>query len=192
MPSYTENALATVLNAVAEGVSVRRAASDYGIPEATLRHRKAGRQPRTNAHMYRQKLSPVQESRLAEWIRIQDALGVAPTHAQIRTFASRILIAGGSAFGVGKHWLEGFLRRNPRIRTLQTQRIDTARVNGATIEVIQAWFPLFNLPAIAKVIQVDRWNMDETGLIQGMGANGLVLGMAEKRKTFKKDPGRHE
>src|SRR6266699_5515311 len=34
--------------------------------------------------------------------------------------------------------------------------------------------------------------MDETGFIQGMGANGLVLGMAEKRKTFKKDSGRCE
>ena len=34
--------------------------------------------------------------------------------------------------------------------------------------------------------------MDETGLMQGMGANGLVLGMVEKRKTFKKDPGRRE
>src|SRR6266566_4446220 len=116
MPSYTENAFATALNAVAEGVSVCRTARDYGIPEATLRHRKAGRQPKTDAHMYRQKLSPVQESRLAEWIRVQDALGVAPTHAQIRTFASRILLAGGSTAGVGKHWLESFLRRNPRIR----------------------------------------------------------------------------
>jgi len=51
---YTENAFATALNAVAEGVSIRRAVRDYGIPEATLRHRKAGRQPKTNAHMYRQ------------------------------------------------------------------------------------------------------------------------------------------
>ncbi len=34
--------------------------------------------------------------------------------------------------------------------------------------------------------------MDETGLMQGMGANGLVLGMAEKCKTFKKDSGRRK
>ena len=80
MPSYTENALATALNAVAEGVSVRRTARDYGIPEATLRHRKAGRQPKTNAYIYRQKLSPVQESRLTKWIRMQDTLGVAPIY----------------------------------------------------------------------------------------------------------------
>ena len=107
-------------------------------------------------------------------------------------FASRILLAGGSTAGVGKHWLEGFLRRNPHVRTLQTRRMDAARVNGATTEVIQAWFPLLDLPAIKKVMQADRWNMVETGLMQGMGANGLVLGMAEKRKTFKKDPGRRE
>jgi len=70
--------------------------------------------------------------------------------------------------------------------------MDAARVNGATTEVMQAWFPLFDLPAIKKVIQADRWNIDETGLMQDIGANGLVLGMAKKRKTFKKDPGRRE
>jgi hypothetical protein len=107
-------------------------------------------------------------------------------------FASRILLAGGSATGVGKHWLEGFLRRNPCVKTLQTRCMDAARVNGATTEAIQAWFPLLDLPAIKKVMQADRWNMDETGFMQGMGANGLVFGMAEKRKTFKKDPGRRE
>ncbi len=67
---------------------------------------------------------------------MQDALGVAPMYAQIRIFASRIFIAGGSVSSVKKHWLESFLRRNPYIRTLQIQRIDTVRVNGATVEVI--------------------------------------------------------
>ena len=41
-------------------------------------------------------------------------------------------------------------------------------------------------------MQADRWNMDETSLIQGMGADGLVFGMVEKRKTFKKDSGQRE
>ena len=192
MPSYTEDALSAALNAVSTGTSIRRTVYDYSIPLTTLHARRAGRQPRNEAHSYRQKLSPVQESRLADWIRVQDALGLAPTHAQIRTFASRILLAGGSATGVGKHWLEGFLRRNPHVRTLRTQRIDVARANGATVEVIQAWFQHLDLPAIKKVMQADRWNMDETGLMQGMGANGLVLSRAEKTKTFKKDPGRRE
>src|SRR6266699_2669483 len=192
MPSYTENALTAALNAVDRGDPIRRVARDYGIPRTTLQHRLTGRQPKTTAHTFQQKLSPVQESRLAEWIRVQDALGLGPTHAQIRTFASRILLAGGSTAGIGKHWLKGFLRCNPHVRTLQTRRMDAVRINGATTKVIQAWFPLLDLPAIKKVIQADRWNMDETGLMQGMGANSLILGITEKRKTFKKDPGRRE
>ncbi len=192
MPLYTEDTLAATLNAVNSGTPLRRAAHNFGIPLATLHDRRAGRQSKTTAHISQQKLSPIQESRLAEWICIQDVLGLVPTHIQIRTFASRILLAGGSTAGVGKHWLEGFLRHNPSVRTLQTRCIDAAHINGATTEAIQAWFPLFDLPAIKKVIQVDRWNIDETGLMQGMGANGLILGITEKRKTFKKDPGRRE
>ncbi len=86
-------------------------------------------------------------------------------YVQIRIFVSRILLAGGSTAGVGKHWLEGFLRRNLSVRTLQTRCMDAVCVNGVTTEVIQVWFPLFDLPAIKKVMQADRWNMDETGFI---------------------------
>src|SRR6266699_3395571 len=130
MPSYTENTLAAAIDAVNAGTPLRRAAHDYNIPLTTLRHRLAGRQSKTTIHTFQQKLSSVQESRLAEWICIQDALGFIPTYAQINTFVSRILLAGGSPINVGKHWLEGFLRCNPYVRTFQTRRIDAARVNG--------------------------------------------------------------
>ena len=152
MPLYIEDTLAAALNAVNSGTPLRRAARDFGIPLATLHDRRAGQQSKTTAHMSQQKLSPIQESRLAEWIRIQDVLGLAPTYIQIRIFASRILLAGSSTAGVRKYWLEGFLRCNPSVRTLQTRRMDAARVNGATTEAIQAWFPLFDLPVIKKVI----------------------------------------
>ena len=80
MPSYIENALTAAIDAVNAGTPVKRAAHDYGIPRATLRDRLAGRQSKTIAHTFQQKLSFVQESRLAEWIRIQNAFGLAPTY----------------------------------------------------------------------------------------------------------------
>src|SRR6266699_2923009 len=128
MPSYTKDALTAALNAVNTGTPLRRTARDFGIPLTTLYDRRADRQSKTTAYTLQQKLSPIQESRLAEWIRIQDTLGLTPTYAQIRTFASRILLAGGSTAGIGKHWLEGFLRRNPYIRTFQTRCIDAVRI----------------------------------------------------------------
>ena len=117
MPSYTENAFAAAIDAVNAGTPVKRAACDYGIPRTTLYDRLAGRQSKTTVYTFQQKLSPIQESRLAEWIRIQDIFGLAPRYVQIRMFASRILLAGGSPIGVGKNWLKGFLCRNPYVRT---------------------------------------------------------------------------
>ncbi len=70
MPSYTENTLAAAIDAVNAGTPLRCVARDYGIPEAILRDRRAGRQAKTIAHTFQQKLSFIQESRLAEWIRI--------------------------------------------------------------------------------------------------------------------------
>jgi len=120
------------------GISLRYIVRNYSISEAILQYRHTGRQSRIDAYISKQKLSLIQENRLAEWIRIQDALGLGPTHVQIRTFANQILLAGGSIAGVGKHWLKGFLRYNLSVKTLQTRRIDAVCINGATTEVIQA------------------------------------------------------
>lgn len=190
MPNYTENTLRAAIDAVNSGTSIRRAAKDYGIPLTTLHNRLAGREPRKTAYTFRQKLSPVQEAQLTEWVLVQGALGLPPTHAQIRTFASRILATGGSTEGVGKHWLEAFLRRNPTIKTLRARRMDFKRVDGTSTEKIQAFFNLFNLPAIRRILPEDRWNMDETGIMEGLGINGLVVGSAAKRVAIRKDGGR--
>ncbi len=66
MPSYTENALTAAINAVNTGTPLRHATRDYGISETTLRGRYTGRQSKIDTHTSEQKLSPIQESRLAE------------------------------------------------------------------------------------------------------------------------------
>ncbi|SCV47995.1 uncharacterized protein FFFS_08377 [Fusarium fujikuroi] len=40
-------------------------------------------------------------------------------HQQVREFASKIAVRNGFPEGVGKNWLQGFLGRNPDIRTLK-------------------------------------------------------------------------
>ncbi|CCF43672.1 hypothetical protein CH063_13308 [Colletotrichum higginsianum] len=66
MSAYTEYEVNQALEAVANGQSLRKASIEWG-----------------------------QEAKLAEWIRIQHALGVAPTHLQVKLFAERILNAMG-------------------------------------------------------------------------------------------------
>ena len=105
MGQYTENNLQQALEAVTNGQSLRRASLQWGVPKSTLLSRRQGHEPRREAFASQQRLSPVQESHLTQWILTQAALGLPPTHAQIRQFAERILAIKGDSQSLGKHWM---------------------------------------------------------------------------------------
>ncbi|KAM4055463.1 DDE superfamily endonuclease [Hirsutella rhossiliensis] len=105
----------TALEAIANGGSAKKAARDWGVRGQLF----------TIACM---------EKQLTEWILIQDALGLPPTHSQIRQFAQRMLAVKGDHTPLGKHWMQAFLRRNPAVRTQKCHHRDSARVNGASTE----------------------------------------------------------
>jgi hypothetical protein len=189
MAQYTEHDLGQAVIAVTNGQSVKKAALHWGIPRSTLRHRLQGTEPREEAFAGQQRLSPVQERHLTRWILTQGDLGLPPTHAQIKQFTIRILATKGDHQPIGKHWIEAFLKRNPSIRTQKSYSRESARINGATTEVIKPWFNHFFIPEVQAIKPENRYNMDEAGIMEGLGENGLVVGSSEKRAIQKKFPG---
>ena len=189
MPLYTEEDVQFALNDIANGKSVRKASLDWGVPRPTLTARIQGAVSRIEANAYNQRLSPVQEQRLTNWVLVQESIGLNPTHAQVRAFAGRILAARHDPQPLEKRWMAGFLRRNPILKTKKQFRIDSIRVNGATSEIIKPWFQRLEVPAIKAIKPENRWNMDEAGIMEGQGENGLVVGSAQKRFIQKKQPG---
>lgn len=119
MTKSSEDSIASALEAIQNGVSQRKAAKRWGVPRSTLQKRLNGSKSRSDANEYLQRLSKQQESHLAEWILVQSNLGLPLTRQQIKEFASRIVKAGGNDQPLGKRWIEGFLRRNPEIRTIR-------------------------------------------------------------------------
>jgi hypothetical protein len=111
----------------------------------------------------------------------QESLGLSPTHAQIRIFVGRVACARGDSNPLRKRWIEGFLRRNPILKTKRQFLIDSIRVNGATTKVIKKWFQKMALPCIKAIKPENRWNMDEAEIIEGIGDNGLVVESVYKR-----------
>jgi hypothetical protein len=189
MNRYTEEDLNSAIQSVANGQSVKKAAIEWGIPRSTLRTRLNGALPRDQAFSGLQRLSKVQEDYLTQWVLTQAALGLPPTHAQLKEFAGRILRAKGDHQPIGKRWIEGFLRRNPVLKVQRAKSIDSKRVNGATTDIIREWFKRLQIPVIQRIKTANRWNMDEAGLLEGQGHNGLVLGNRESRAILKKTPG---
>ncbi len=62
-------------------------------------------------------------------------------------------------------------------------------INGASAEVIRAWFRHLAMLVIKAIKPETRWNMDEAGLLEGQRSNGLVLGSRERRSIQRKHPG---
>lgn len=189
MKSYTEDDIAMALGAIVNGQSIRKAALDYGIPRATLQDRINGGLSHRLSTQNQQKIAPIQEKQLASWILIQEALGVSPTHRQIREIGEILLIQRGEDPTLGKRWIRNFIRRNPEIRTKYQTRIDSARVTGTTTDTLKEWFKKLDLPDIKHIKPENRWNMDEAGIMEGQGLNGLVVGSSQQKAIQKKQPG---
>ena len=187
MAKYTENDLQNALSDIQNGMAVAKAAKVWSVPRTTLRRRLRGAQPRKVAKEHRQRLSAIQEEHLARWIRVQGTIGCPPTHATIRFIASRILVNDGDLQPLGKNWMEGFLRRNPSIRTIPGKKIESARLTNANTKTIQDFFQHLDEPTIRTIPPQHRYNMDESGIMEGLGINGLVVGASELRQAYIKE-----
>ncbi|GAB0132367.1 hypothetical protein EsDP_00000807 [Epichloe bromicola] len=119
MAKYTERDLQEAVREVQQGTSQRSAAKRWHIPRATLQDRLNGGISHAEAHECRQRFSRQQEKLLSRWIFHLDALGVPPTQGQFEEFASRILVVHGDQQPLGKHWVQGFLRRNTEVKLVK-------------------------------------------------------------------------
>ncbi|KAK2770828.1 transposase [Colletotrichum kahawae] len=184
MSSYTEEHIKSAEEAVLGGMGIRQASRDWGIPHATLYGRLGGGGTRKEAKALYQRLTPTQEASLVSWVTTQGSLGVAPTHKQVNELASRIVRAGGDTRPLGRKWMEGFLRRNPVIKTLKVRAIDSKRVKDVNAAVIKDLFKIFDLLEVKDIPLSLRWNIDETGLIEGSDGDYLVLGKPQRRAVY--------
>lgn len=119
MAKYTERDLQEAVREVQQGTSQRSAAKRWHIPRATLQDRLNGGISHAEAHECRQRFSRQQEKLLSRWIFHLDALGVPPTQGQFEEFAGRILVVHGDQQPLGKHWVQGFLRRNTEVKLVK-------------------------------------------------------------------------
>lgn len=173
--------------------SIRSIAKQYAVKEATIRGRMKGATTRAIAHEHEQRLSPLQEEFLVDWILEQDEHGYPPSHARARAMATRILQMNGQSAPLGNRWIQKFTTRNPRIASVIGRKIEAARIQGTTQEAIQEFYDRFSqVQSEYSILEQDVWNMDEHGIALGVCMNSRVLASSKKKRTYKKSPENRE
>ncbi|KJR88888.1 uncharacterized protein SPSK_08096 [Sporothrix schenckii 1099-18] len=117
---YTEDDVKRALLAIENGASVRQAAKQNKVPFSTLKGRRKGALPASDAFESHQKLSIEQEKHLCGWIIVQGMIGRRPTHADIRAMATSLVDPTGQT-EFGKKWMMAFMRRNPSMKIARTK-----------------------------------------------------------------------
>lgn len=170
--------------------SIRAVAKAYGLGESTLRRRVNG-QTTTHAasHEQYQRLLPIQEEFLVDWIIEQDQQGFPPSHVRAREMAIRVLRLNNDFKPLGKRWIQKFIQRNLRIASIVGRPIEAARLNSTTREAIQSFYNLYQQLQSQHNFQAEEiWNMDEHGIALGVCTNSRVLASSSKKRTYKKSP----
>ena len=126
-----------------------------------------------------------------DYIHRMSLIGHPPTHDEIRKIAnylrrSRLLATpveitptssvSSSVPLLGKNWINKFCRRHPSVVLTWTRALDTARIDGDTLQNLVAWFAeLRGLYDRHGYAPENIYNMEETGFAIGSAQSTCVL-----------------
>ena len=139
MPDYTEEDVANALfDIIDNGMSLNKASEKHNIPTSTLSARRNGCIAKSDpeGQLSNSRLSTIQEDRIIEWILRQERLGCAPSHAQVRSVVTKVLVRTGDDDPVGKKWVERFIMRRPEIQNKVGRMQEALRFNEFTPKAV--------------------------------------------------------
>ncbi|CAI7996987.1 Tigger transposable element-derived protein 6 [Geodia barretti] len=166
---WTEEAMDHALRATSEGMSVREAASQYGVPKSTLHDRVSGRvQPGAvpGAHRY---LDVEEEEEVVRWLEGCASIGYAKSVREVRSIVGAIVAAKNNLenFVVSHGWWDRFRARHPHLTLRTGESLAYHRAVSTNRFVIDKYFDLLEEVLVSNNLCFAPhliFNADETGL----------------------------
>ena len=173
--------------------SINRAAIIYNVPQRTLSDRRAGKRSRRDCEPNSKRLNKLEEEAIIRRILEESARGFAPTKAEVRAMANKLLEERGSN-PVGKNWVDNFVKRTAELRTRWSRPYDHQRAACEDPVAIQRWFDLVQATRQKwGIVDDDIYNFDETGFIMGkIGSQLVITGSEGYGKKKRVQPGNRE
>jgi hypothetical protein len=172
--------------------SIRAIAEKHKVTYGTLHRRINGGKSIREANQRWQKLTPVQEWSLVQFMLESADRGFPLGHRQIEQFADAVrqAILGPDCDPVGAKWVFAFLdRHHDALRTFWSKPLDTQRARSLNPEAVKSWVELVQKWVVDMGVSPDRvYGMDESGFPTGYTGKERVVG-ARGTKTQHKQGG---
>ena len=168
--NYSEDAVKRAVEAVSQGVSLRKAEDTYGVPYATISRK--FKNPGSSTPGPKPFFTPEEEQEIANWIFYRAERGMPVTKDQLLDSVQIYIQELGKKNPFiddkpKRHWYEGFLRRNKDVALKTPQQLSLQRAN-VDEDDIRAWFAEQRTYLSSKnLLEIDGkrvYNCDETNI----------------------------
>ena len=173
--------------------SLNKIARQHDIWPSTLQYRITHGPSRQDRANRQQRLSPEEETALAQFIYRLQAWGWPGTVDYIKATAQELCYAKGDIKALGINWTQKFLRRHPDIKTKYVPPLDEERAAAQDPEILSDWFHLFRKTLDeCEVLDEDIYNMDEKGFMLGVIGKVKVMISRHEKKQYMTQYGNRE
>ena len=150
-----------------EGISVRRAVSEFNVPRKTLNDRINGKVVHGTLSGRSRYLNYIEEEELVRFLLQSSSIGYARTRSEVIALVQRICFGKGLDVFVTHEWWEGFCHRHPSIVLCTPAHLSIARAKATDSEVFSHYFDLLE-STLCEYDLLDKpsqlFNMDKTGV----------------------------
>lgn len=154
---------------VAEGSSIRKAASKWGVPRSTVQDKCSGRTKRMRCGPL-PFITKAEEEWLATWLIERAKRGFGLTVAEFLDSVKIFLDKDNRETPfkenrLGQKWFRSFIKRNPQVRLRNARPLDKKRAKISADDVDQ-WFTEYEKFILENGLSNEPaqiWNCDESG-----------------------------
>jgi hypothetical protein len=126
----SEASILLAITAVNDGLALKAAARQFGVPYSTLARRHQGGNSREHYRKGLQFLSPGEEEELVKLIHYMVSQGLPPVRRFIQQFAR-----DASGRQIERSWFRGFISRHPEIKHLKAKKLESDRAAVTSDEI---------------------------------------------------------
>lgn len=173
--------------------TVRALATEFNVPRTTLQARLKGRRSMKTFAVSRQRLTIHEEASIRRTVLQMAQWGWPVSIQGVESLAESLLKARGDQEALGINWYSRFIDRHPDLKLYQSRTLDQARHNAANYKTLSSWFDLYLTVKLRYgIVDQDEYNMDEKGVMKGIGDNVKVIIPRSQSTASSIQPGNRE
>ena len=184
--TWKQESLVDACKAVADGMTIRRAAEEYGVPRSTLYDHCSGKVLHGAKSGPKSYLTEIEEDELVTFLCGMPSIGYSRTIKQVIEMVQTVVDLKGLDVTVTPSWWTSFRTRHPDLVLREPETLTHSRINGASVPVLENYFDLLETTLIQEKL-TDKpcqiYNCDESGFPLSPAPPRVIAKKGEKHPS---------